>query len=214
MIRKPSAALAASLIFAGAALAQGPTEITTSTRTPLEILRERVGKPKNELFRQENTPENLKHLFRRIRDHVRANQRDRAARLGFNLLPDPARVRLGLRPDADGKKVEQITDLHRRMMPARFDDIANIFEPEPAATDLRLYAATTEELRNPPKNSAARVFFPKGAQKVAREILRPGLTWHMVELAKNDQHEGFRYHLIFWDGQSWTMLGPIWNQPR
>lgn len=215
-MRWKGSSVLAALVLAGPALAQPspPPTAPESPQTPLDIVRERAGRPRVELFRQENTHDNLKGLFRRIRDHIRANQRDRGARLGFGLLPDPARVRAGLRIDVDSRRVEAITDLHRRMMPARFDAIADIFEPDPAATEVRVYSASTEELLSGPKNTAARVVFPKGAKKVARELLRPGVTWHMVEIAKPEQHEGFRYHLIFWDGQSWTMLGPIWNEPR
>jgi hypothetical protein len=78
---------------------------------------------------------------------------------------------------------------------------------------VRLYAASTDELARQARSTGARAF-PKGARTVARDLLRPGLTWYMVELAAPGQAEGFRYHLVFFDGEQWTMMGPLWSEPR
>lgn len=162
-------------------------------------------------FQHVNDHENLRALFRRLRDLIRGGQYARANALGGSLLPDEARLRAGLREGTPINEVLRILELEKRSLP---DDVYKIFAPDSTASEVRLYRATTEELQSPPKNTAARDVFPKGAQKIAKDLLRPGITWYIVELAVPGQDQGFRYHLNFFDGAHWTMLGPIWSKGK
>jgi hypothetical protein len=42
-------------------------------------------------------------------------------------------------------------------------------------------------------------------------VLRPGLTFYQVEFLEPGKDDGMKYHLFYWDGEQWTMLGPIWR---
>jgi hypothetical protein len=42
-------------------------------------------------------------------------------------------------------------------------------------------------------------------------MLRPRMTFYEVELVKPGETAGMVYHLFFWDGAQWTMLGPVWR---
>lgn len=158
-------------------------------------------------FQHVNDHENLRALFRRIRDLIRGGQYARASALGATLLPDEARLKAGFREGVSPQEVARILELEKSSLP---DEVYKIFAPDNAASEVRLYRATTEELMNPARGTAAKDIFPKNTQKIARELLRPGITWYIVELALPGADQGFRYHLIFFDGAKWTMLGPIW----
>lgn len=162
-------------------------------------------------FQHVNDHENLRALYRRLRDLIRGGQYARANALGGSLLPDEARLRAGLREGTPEAEVLRILELEKRSLP---DDVYKIFAPDSTASEVRLYRATTEELQNPPKNTAARDVFPKNVKSVAKDLLRPGITWYIVELAVPGQDQGFRYHLHFFDGAHWTMLGPIWAKGK
>ena len=177
----------------------------------LEELRKQGSLGVGPTFQHVNDHENLRKMFRRIRDLIRAGQYARASTLGATLLPDEARLRAGLRDGTPPAEIDRILALEKASLP---DEVYKIFAPDSLASEVRLYRATTEELMSPPKDTAAHDVFPKNAQKVARELLRPGITWWIVELAVPGQEQGFRYHLIFFDGAHWTMLGPIWAAPK
>ena len=177
----------------------------------LEELRKQGSLGVGPSFQHVNDHENLRKMFRRIRDLIRGGQYARANTLGATLLPDEERLKAGLREGTPESEVQRILALEKSSLP---DEVYKIFAPDSLASEVRLYRATTEELISCPKDTAAHDVFPKNAQKVARELLRPGITWWIVELAVPGQEQGFRYHLIFFDGAHWTMLGPIWAAPK
>jgi hypothetical protein len=38
------------------------------------------------------------------------------------------------------------------------------------------------------------------------------MTFYEVELLEPGKEYGMKYHLFFWDGKQWTMLGPVWRE--
>ena len=218
--RDPSLPTAGPQLPAGAAPAEAPAagEVAPGQNevlkrlAALDKLRTDRGLGIAPQFVHANDAENLRALFRRLRDLIRAGQLSRANQLASSLLPDENRLRKGLRDDISPQEVQLIMELEKDAMPPKFEDLYSIFNPDRLANTVRLYRATTEELVANPKDSAARVAFPKLSHKYAKDDLRPGVTWYIVELALPGADEGWRYHLIFFDGQHWTMLGPIWNR--
>jgi hypothetical protein len=45
-------------------------------------------------------------------------------------------------------------------------------------------------------------------------VLRPGVTFYEVEFLQPGQPRGIKYHLFYWDGRRWAMLGPVWRSAR
>jgi hypothetical protein len=41
--------------------------------------------------------------------------------------------------------------------------------------------------------------------------LRPGVTFYEVEFLEPGKDAGMKYHLFYWDGKQWSMLGPVWR---
>ena len=56
--------------------------------------------------------------------------------------------------------------------------------------------------------------FPGGARRVAKAILKPQTTYYEVEFVKPGHSAGMKYHLFFWDGSAWCMLGPVWRRMK
>jgi hypothetical protein len=82
---------------------------------------------------------------------------------------------------------------------------------KPEQTVVNVTGATTEEIANYGKGSAAYNEFSGGASGVAEKVLRPGMTFYEVKFLEPGKVAGMKYHLFYWDGGRWTMLGPIWR---
>ena len=51
--------------------------------------------------------------------------------------------------------------------------------------------------------------FPGGAKRLAETSLKPGATFYEVEITEPGKDSGMKYHLFFWDGARWRMLGLV-----
>jgi hypothetical protein len=40
------------------------------------------------------------------------------------------------------------------------------------------------------------------------------MKFYEVEFVKPGEDMGMKYHLFFWDGARWKMLGPVWRSMR
>ncbi|MBI4860775.1 MAG: hypothetical protein HY815_11015 [Candidatus Riflebacteria bacterium] len=162
-------------------------------------------------FKFENKPENLRSLFGEIRAAIARNDRRRASVLGYSLIPNESRIKAGLREDRAGGLASRIMALQQSQLPARLEEIYIIFAAEPALKEIRVHSATTEEIARSAEGPVASKDFPGAVRKIAERHLRPGVTFNVVELAGTRPEDSIRYHLIYWDGSQWSMLGPIWN---
>ena len=165
-------------------------------------------------FKQTNSADNLKALFDELYKARSANETSKAAALTRGLLPDETRIRKGLRDDADPESVKRIVTLLQGLTPSDETTMARVLGADPANTEVQVHGATTEEISRYERGSSAFNEFPGGAQRLAREILRPNTTFYEVELLKPGNDAGMKFHLFFWDGSQWTMLGPIWRALR
>jgi hypothetical protein len=160
-------------------------------------------------FRHENRPENLKALLETIHHliYVKKDAKS-AATLLVSLFPNEERVRKALRDDLAPEALQKILDIHKqfRLLGTNINELA--------ATDqkmVRVYGATTEEIALNARDSVVFAEFPGGAIRMAEQILRPGMTFYEVEFLEPGKEYGVKYHLFFWDGKQWTMLGPVWR---
>ena len=37
------------------------------------------------------------------------------------------------------------------------------------------------------------------------------MTFYEVEFLEPGKDAGMKYHLFYWDGKQWSMLGPVWR---
>ena len=161
-------------------------------------------------FKHENNPENLRALFSSIHQAVHA-KRDakQAAELMQSVMPDEARVKKALKDDVGADALQRIVSIHKSMPPVSEREVAKLARPEQG--NVKVHAAKTEDLIAYREGSVAHKEFPGGAKKTAEQVLRPGMTFYEVEFLEIGKSSGPKHHLLYWDGKSWSMLGPIWR---
>ena len=164
-------------------------------------------------FEYGQSPENLKKLFETI---LKANARGdyaTAAELTKSLMPDRKRAAAALRRDLPPGVRERIRLFHEKIVPAGLPDRvwAGLLARKPERSRVLVHGATTEEMVRNEKGSVVWREFPGGAVKMAGSVLRPGVRFYEVERVEPGRTRGYKYHLIFWDGKRWCMLGGIWR---
>lgn len=161
-------------------------------------------------FKHENNPENLRALFASIHQAVYAKKEPKgAAVLMQSVMPDEARVKKALRDDVDPTAFQRIISIHKSMPPVSEREVAQLATPE--QKNVQVHGSNTEEIIENQQGSVAWKEFPGGARKAAEQVLRPGMTFYEVEFVEPGKRAGPKYHLFYWDGKQWSMLGPIWR---
>lgn len=162
-------------------------------------------------FRHENQPQNLKALFERVHHevHVKKDAKQAAALFGA-LLPDEERAKKALKDNIAPDTLRPILDMHQKLSgsitPQGVIKVARATQKE-----VRVQGANTEDIMRYREGSVAFQAFPDGAKRVAAEALRAGTTFYEVEYLEPGKSAGMKYHLLYWDGKQWSMLGPVWR---
>jgi len=166
--------------------------------------------PKGSAFAQENTPANLQALLQRVFRYIHVDKSlDQAWGLFRTLGPDERRLRRALRDDVAPDVLGKVIEFHKGFEKGWEGQLAKLAGPEQTVVKVR--GATTEEIRQHQEGSIAYENFPGGARQMAERILRPGVTFYEAEFLEPGQPRGIKYHLFYWDGQQWSMLGPVWR---
>jgi len=160
-------------------------------------------------FKHENSPKNLKAYFQLMHDAVHAKRDLKQATALFQaLLPDPQRIGKALKDDVAPENARQILAMHQKMSVTE-DVVSKLARPE--QKQVQVHSATTEDLARFREGTVAYKEFPGGAKRVAEQVLRPGTTFYEVEYVAPGKDSGMKYHLLYWDGKQWSMLGPVWR---
>ena len=160
-------------------------------------------------FKQEDKPENLKAFFELIHEtiHVKKDAKQAAA-LFQSMVPDQARLKKALKDDIAPATTQQITDLHKSFTISE-DGVRKLARAD--QKEVQVHGSRTEDILKYEPGSVAYKEFPGGAKRVAELALRPGTTFYEVEYLEPGKDAGMKYHLIYWDGKQWSMLGPVWR---
>ena len=161
-------------------------------------------------FKHENKPENLRALFSNIHQAVHGKKDTKqAVELMQSVMPDEARVKKALKDNVPADTLQRILGLHQKLGPVSEREVVRLAKPE--QKNVQVHAAKTEDLVQYKQGSVAFKEFPGGAKKVAEAVLRPGMTFYEVEFLEPGKDAGMKYHLFYWDGKQWSMLGPVWR---
>jgi hypothetical protein len=165
-------------------------------------------------FRHENNPKNLQALFERIHQEVYVKKDSKQATALFRgLMPDEARTRKALKDRITPEDVRMIAELHQKLgAGVRADSINKVARA--TQTVVQVHGSTTEDIIRYRDGSVAYKEFPGGARRVAEKMLRPGMMFYEVEFLDPGKDAGMKYHLLYWDGRQWSMLGPVWRVMR
>ncbi len=166
--------------------------------------------PEKRLSRSEG-PENLKKLFETIHNliYVKKDAKSAAALLA-SLFPNEERARKAIRDDVPPEALQKIFDYQKQLGSLLGEtNVGELARPEQNV--VMVHGATTEEIVTYAQGSVAYAEFPGGTRRLAERILRPGMTFYEVEFLEPGKNLGIKYHLFYWDGRQWSMLGPMWR---
>lgn len=158
----------------------------------------------------EDSPENLKKLWERVVALMKADKPGPALDLVKSLMPDEVAARKAVVPNVDGAALSAMLQ--------HYQTLSAMMKPEKAGRSFKterdqvqVHGATTEQIAEGAPEAAE---FPGGARDAARSILRPGMTYYEVELTEPGKDAGTKFHLLYWDGAQWRMLGAVWQATR
>jgi hypothetical protein len=160
--------------------------------------------------KNDGNPESLKALLVNLHQTVHTKKDPAAAATQLQaLVPDEARLKRAFKDDVAPAVLGRTLDMYKQMGPVTVADALKLAGP--GQSEVRVHGATTEEIAQYREGTVAFKEFPGGARRVAEQALRPGMTFYSVELVEPGKGEGMRYHLLYWDGKQWSMLGPVWR---
>jgi hypothetical protein len=131
-------------------------------------------------------------------------------RLAKDLFATGPRIARALQDDAV-EQTAQIATFYVNMMPRSDQGWLKLLRIPAGRTVCTAWAATGEELAARVPGTPAERQFPGAAQALAQSLLRADVTFYSVTLVEPGMSSGTRFHLVFWDGSKWCMLGPAWR---
>jgi hypothetical protein len=172
------------------------------------------GAAANALFKQSDTIDNLKALVEEILKAQESGDLERAAALTNNLVFDDALLVKIFKADAP-KAFLTKQKLQLKRYPSIQSELANLIQrKKPARTQVNIHGATTEEIQAAVGGDAAATEAAKEFLLMPKDFadnLRPGMKFYELELVEPGKSGGTKYHMFFWDGSRWRMLGPAWR---
>jgi hypothetical protein len=165
------------------------------------------------LFKQENKPENLKGFLELIHQTIYTKKDLKLAVVLYrSLIPDQDRIKKALKDNVGPEVIEKIMSMHKGFGVPNEANIGEIARAE--QTVLEVYGAATEEIALYKEDSVPFYKFPGGTKQVAEQFLRANMMFYEAAFLKPGARSGIKYHLFYWDGKQWTMLGPVWRALR
>ena len=160
-------------------------------------------------FKYENKPENLKALFELVHQTVHVKKDNKGATALFaGMIPNEARAKAAFKDKIAPDVRDAILDMHKKL---NFKEDGAPKIARSTQTVVKVHAAKTEEIIAYREGGVAYKEFPGGAKRVAELALKPGMTFYAVEYLEPGKESGMKYHLIYWDGKRWSMMGPAWR---
>lgn len=162
-------------------------------------------------YAQSDSPDNLKGLLEEIIKSNEAGDKTKAAAMTRALIPSTKEALTKAVKDDATEFIDRALEA-AKTIPADDAQVAGLIKRgEPNRTQVNVHAATTEEIAEYKPGSTAANEFPGGAQKLAQQLLKPGVKFYEVEFVEPGKDAGMKFHMFYWDGSTWRMLGPAWR---
>ena len=167
-------------------------------------------KPSSEEVKPDSA-EALKQLAGRLRQGYADRDAELVKRITLELLPTEEQIQKALSPAITEADRAAVLSLHNSL-PKDDESLLGLVSMRSGQTKIMVHAATTEQLAGKSAAPESLPEFPGGAIQAAKKgMLRPGMTFFEVEYLEPSKDVGIKYHLFFWNGDSWSMLGPVWR---
>lgn len=153
----------------------------------------------------------LKALFEASHAACTAKDYGKGKALTLSVIPGKEQLKKVLKADVPAGDVDQLVARFKDMLPPNDEKAACVFYPGDGRTEIKVHASSVEDLAAYKEGTAAFDEFPGGAKKLAEKVLAPGTTFYEVEVTEPGKDLGTKYHMFFWDGAQWRMMGPAWR---
>ena len=162
----------------------------------------------SKLYAEKDDPDNLRGLIDTIAKAAESGDAKKAGALTRSLIPDQAAYKKAFKDDVPPAVLARFVEAVKQV-PADEAQLAGVIHRgDPTQTQVNVHGATPEEIQSGSTPAAGE--FPGGVKDRA-DLLRPGLRFYEAEFVAPGEELGMKYHLFFWDGSQWRMLGPIWR---
>ena len=128
----------------------------------------------------------------------------------MSVIPTKESLKKLFKDDVPAASIDQLADQFKELPPSD-EAAACIFYPGQGRTEIRVHASSVEDLAAYKEGTPAYEEFPGGARRLAEKSLAPGTTFYEVEVTEPGKDMGTKFHMFFWDGQQWRMMGPAWR---
>ena len=159
---------------------------------------------------QKDGSDGLKALFEA--SHAACTKKDYATgkALVMSVIPSKDQLKKVMKDDVPGDQLDKLAEQFKELPPSD-EKAACVFSPGDGRTEIKVYQSSVEDLAAYKEGSQAFEEFPGGARKLAEKVLKPGNTFYEVEVTEPGKDSGTKYHMFFWDGAQWRMMGPAWR---
>ena len=158
---------------------------------------------------QKDGAEGLKELITLTHQACAKQDFARGKALVMSVIPSQAQLQKLFKDDAAKDSIEKLAEQFKELPPSD-EKAACVFAPT-GRTEIRVHASTVEDLAAYKEGTPAFEEFPGGARKLAETVLKPGTTFYEVEVTEPGEQSGTKFHMFFWDGAQWRMMGPAWR---
>ena len=159
---------------------------------------------------QKDGAEGLKALFEA--SHAACSGKDfaKGKAITMSLIPTPDHLKKVLKDDVPADQIDKLAAQYKDLPPSD-DKAACVLYPGDGRTEIKVHASSVEDLITYAQGTPAFEEFPGGAKKLAEKVLKSGTTFYEVEVTEPGKDMGTKYHMFFWDGAQWRMMGPAWR---
>jgi hypothetical protein len=158
---------------------------------------------------QKDGADGLKALFEASHAACKSKDFAKGKQIVMSVIPNKDQLDKVLKDDVPADQIEKLSEQFKELPPSD-DKAACVFAPD-GRTEIRVHASTVEDLAAYKEGTPAFEEFPGGAKKLAEKVLEPGKTFYEVEVTEPGKDAGTKFHMFFWDGAQWRMMGPAWR---
>lgn len=159
---------------------------------------------------QKDGAEGLKAFFEA--SHAACSSKDfaKGKALTMSVIPSKDQLKKVMKDDVPADQLDKLAEQFKELPPSD-EKAACVFYPGDGRTEIKVHASTVEDLAAYKEGTPAFEEFPGGARKLAENVLKPGTTFYEVEVTEPGKDLGTKFHMFFWDGGQWRMMGPAWR---
>jgi hypothetical protein len=160
---------------------------------------------------REQLKKELHRVISELRKALKSGDQKRGLSIVRPMLPTVKIAKTALIENFTKDAALKLAAYYKETLPSDDAALARVLQFSSTYTKIIVHQASAQEIKDYTVGSVAWKHFPGGCKRLAKQILRPETLFYEVEFVKPGTENGVKYHLFYWSGATWTMLGPIWR---